>query len=124
MGLFKFQMFVIAFVSVFHRLTCYRITGSVISPPQIFHLYYLTSYKYRFTSLAWNADGTMLATGSANKTVQVWSVGSTGTFDDPVTIWGHFKDNPQCTCDHSRNRDKMEFKADFDGCLVKGHSSS
>jgi WD40 repeat protein len=45
-------------------------------------------------SVAWNNDGTKLstgklATGSDDKTIRVWSVGSAGTFECRSTVTGH-----------------------------------
>jgi len=112
-----FLTFVLAFVSVFHRLTA---LGSVISHPQDFPLHLLTFDNYRFTSLAWNEDGTVLATGSENKTVEVWSVGSTGTFDCRATLNGHSKDNSECKCKHNAGEINMGYKFN-PKCSFKGH---
>ncbi len=38
------------------------------------------------TSVAWNNDGSKLASGSWDKTVKVWSVGSAGTFECESTL--------------------------------------
>jgi WD40 repeat protein len=40
-------------------------------------------------SVAWNNDGTKLATGSDDKTIRVWSVGSAGTFECQSPLNGH-----------------------------------
>jgi hypothetical protein len=48
----------------------------------------LTSHNYRVTSVAWSEDG-KLASGSYDKTVKIWSVGSTGTFECESTLTGH-----------------------------------
>ena len=40
-------------------------------------------------SVAWNNDGTKLATGSDDETIRVWSVGSAGTFECQSTVTGH-----------------------------------
>ena len=42
----------------------------------------------RVTSVAWNNDGTKLASGSFDETVRIWSVGSAGTFDCVSTLRG------------------------------------
>ena len=48
----------------------------------------LTSHNYRLTPVAWSKDG-KLASGSYDRTVKIWSVGSTGTFDCESTLRGH-----------------------------------
>jgi WD40 repeat protein len=40
-------------------------------------------------SVAWNNDGTKLASGSCDKTVRIWAVGSAGTFECQSTLSGH-----------------------------------
>ena len=40
-------------------------------------------------SVAWNNDGTKLASGSYDKTVRIWSVGSAGTFECESALTGH-----------------------------------
>jgi len=45
-----------------------------------------TGHSRYFSSVAWNNDGTKLATGSNDKTVKVWSVGSAGTFECRSTL--------------------------------------
>jgi len=40
-------------------------------------------------SVAWNNDGTKLASGSCDETVRIWSVGSAGTFECESTLSGH-----------------------------------
>jgi WD40 repeat protein len=37
-------------------------------------------------SVAWNNDGSKLATGSMDKTVKIWAVGSVGTFKCESTL--------------------------------------
>jgi WD40 repeat protein len=39
--------------------------------------------------MAWNNDGSKLATGSWDKTVKIWAVGSAGTFKCESTLTGH-----------------------------------
>jgi WD40 repeat protein len=41
------------------------------------------------TSVAWNIDGSKLATGSGDQTVRIWAVGSAGTFECESTLNGH-----------------------------------
>jgi len=48
----------------------------------------LTSHNYRVMAVAWSKDG-KLAIGSVDKTVKIWSVGSTGTFVCESTLTGH-----------------------------------
>ena len=40
-------------------------------------------------SVAWNHDGTKLASGSEDMTVKIWSAGSSGTFECESTLTGH-----------------------------------
>jgi len=40
----------------------------------------------RVTSVAWNCSGTHLASGSYDKTVQIWSIGSISTFECESTV--------------------------------------
>ena len=40
-------------------------------------------------SVAWNNDGTKLVSGSWDKTVRIWSVGSAGNFECESTLSGH-----------------------------------
>ena len=75
------------------------------------------------TSLVWNNDGTMLASGSDDMTVKIWSVGdSTGNLDCLLTLDGHSKDNEECTCGHIRG-DGTEYCIEDKECPVTGHSS-
>ena len=39
--------------------------------------------------MAWSPDGTKLASGSNDKTVKIWAVGSAGTFECQSTLSGH-----------------------------------
>ena len=48
----------------------------------------LTSHNYRVTSVAWSEEG-KLSSGSADKTVKIWSVGSKGTFECESTLTEH-----------------------------------
>ena len=48
----------------------------------------LTFRNYSVTSVAWSKDGKM-ASGSWDKTVKIWSVGLTGTFECQSTLTGH-----------------------------------
>ena len=49
----------------------------------------LSGHSDVVTSVAWNNDGSKLATGSWDETVKVWSVGSAGTFECESTLSGH-----------------------------------
>jgi WD40 repeat protein len=40
-------------------------------------------------SVVWSNDGTKLASGSCDKTVRIWSVGSAGTFECKSLLSGH-----------------------------------
>jgi WD40 repeat protein len=46
----------------------------------------LTGHSRVVSSVAWNVDGTMLATGSWDKTVRIWSLSSAGTFECQSTL--------------------------------------
>jgi WD40 repeat protein len=48
----------------------------------------LNGHSHRVMSVAWNNDGTKLASGS-DKTVRIWSVGSAGTFECQSPLTGH-----------------------------------
>ena len=52
-------------------------------------MHLLTNPKHRVSSVCFNADGNMLVSGSWDKTVKVWSVGSSGTFEFQSTMTGH-----------------------------------
>ena len=45
--------------------------------------------KSSVTSVAWNNDGSKLATGSWDNAVRIWAVGSAGTFQCESTLRGH-----------------------------------
>jgi WD40 repeat protein len=49
----------------------------------------LTGHSSYVMSVVWNNDGTKLASGSYDKTVRIWSVGSAGTFECGSTRTGH-----------------------------------
>ena len=49
----------------------------------------LNGHSCRVTSVAWNNDGSKLATGSWDETVRIWSVGSDGTYECQSTLNGH-----------------------------------
>ena len=46
----------------------------------------LTYPKHSVTSVCFNADGNKLVSGSYDKTLKVWSVGSSGTFECESTL--------------------------------------
>ena len=52
-------------------------------------LWTLYRHSLRVTSVAWNNDGSKLATGSWDETVRIWSVGSDGTYECQSTLNGH-----------------------------------
>jgi WD40 repeat protein len=56
-------------------------TGTQIRSPLIGHSSYVSS-------VAWDNDGTKLATGSWDETVRIWTVGSAGTFECQSTLSG------------------------------------
>jgi WD40 repeat protein len=49
----------------------------------------LNGHSGYVTSVAWNNDGTKLASGSDDETVRIWSVGSVDTFECVSTLSGH-----------------------------------
>ena len=49
----------------------------------------LTYPKHSVSSVCFNADGNKLVSGSYDKTLKVWSVGSSGTFECESTLKGH-----------------------------------
>jgi len=49
----------------------------------------LNGHSRSVTSVAWNNDGTKLASGSYDNTVRIWSVGSAGTFECQSPLSGH-----------------------------------
>ena len=52
-------------------------------------LHLLTDPKHSVASVCFNADGNKLVSGSYDKTLKVWSVGSSGTFECESTLTGH-----------------------------------
>ena len=46
----------------------------------------LTGHSRSVWSVAWNNDGTKLATGSFDETVKIWAVGSGGTYECHSTL--------------------------------------
>ncbi len=46
----------------------------------------MTGHSDRVTFVAWNNDGSKLATGSRDSTVKTWAVGSAGTFECQSTL--------------------------------------
>ena len=51
-------------------------------------LHLLTDPKHSVASVCFNADGNKLVSGSYDKTLKVWSVGSSGTFECESTLAG------------------------------------
>ena len=49
----------------------------------------LTYLQHRVYSVCFSADGKFIASGSRDKTVKIWSVGSSGTFECQSTLTGH-----------------------------------
>jgi WD40 repeat protein len=49
----------------------------------------LSGHSHPVSSVAWNNDGSQLATGSYDNSVRVWLVGSAGTFECKWTLTGH-----------------------------------
>ena len=52
-------------------------------------LHLLTDLKHSVYSVCFNADGNMLVSGSWDRTVKIWSAGSSGTFEGQSTLRGH-----------------------------------
>ena len=46
----------------------------------------LTYLQHRVYSVCFSADGKFIASGSRDKTVKIWSVGSSGTFECQSTL--------------------------------------
>ena len=63
-------------------ITCVRAVHSSI-------LHLLTYLQHRVYSVCFSADGKFIASGSRDKTVKIWSVGSSGTFECQSTLAGH-----------------------------------
>ena len=80
----------------------------------------LTYPKHSVSSVCFNADGNKLVSGSYDKTLKVWSVGSSGTFECESTLRGHSSDNPECTCQHFDEDGDEDYEADPQ-CPVTGH---
>ena len=49
----------------------------------------LTDPKHSVRSVCFSADGDLLVSGSDDKTLKVWSKGSSGTFECQLTLTGH-----------------------------------
>ena len=49
----------------------------------------LTDLKHSVNSVCFNADGDLLVSGGDDKTLKVWSKGSSGTFECESTLAGH-----------------------------------
>ena len=52
-------------------------------------MHLLTDLQHRVYSVCFSADGKFIASGSRDKTVKIWSVGSSGTFECQSTLAGH-----------------------------------
>ena len=64
--------------------------SNFLTLPELLRVLADTSHrKRRVRSVSWNNDGTKLATGSDDKTVKIWAVGSAGTFECQSTLTGH-----------------------------------
>ena len=82
-------------------------------------LHLLTDPKHSVASVCFNADGNKLVSGSHDKTLKVWSVGSSGTFECESTLGGHSHDNPECTCTFDDDGGLGEINPE---CPMTGHS--
>ena len=67
------------------------------------------------SSVAFNQEGTLLASSCNDKTVKIWDPVSG---EEKCTLRGHSKDNPECTCKHGEY--SFEYQADPQ-CPVRGH---
>ena len=58
---------------------------------QVYYLciHWLTYPKHRVTSVCFSADGKFIVSGSRDKTVKIWSVGSSGNYECQSTLTGH-----------------------------------
>ena len=70
-------------------------------------------------SVCFNADGNMLVSGSEDRTLKIWSVGSSGTFECQSTLRGHSDDDSECTCKFDFNGRVIELNPE---CPVTGHT--
>ena len=84
-------------------------------------LHLLTDLKHSVRSVCFSADGDLLVSGSDDKTLKVWSKGSSGTFECQSTLRGHSSDNPECTCQHFDEDGDEDYEADPQ-CPVTGHN--
>ena len=49
----------------------------------------LTDPKHRVRAVCFSADGNLLVSGSGNKTLKIWSVGSSGNYECQSTLAVH-----------------------------------
>ena len=49
----------------------------------------LTDPKHSVRSVCFSADGNLLVSGSYDKTLKIWSVGSSGNYECQSTLAGH-----------------------------------
>jgi WD40 repeat protein len=61
-------------------------------------LHLLTDLKHSVNSVCFSADGDLLVSGSDDKTLKVWSKGSSGTFECQSTLAGHTGYVPAFPC--------------------------
>ena len=52
-------------------------------------LHLLTDLKHSVNSVCFSADGDLLVSGSGDKTLKIWSKGSSGNFECKSTLTGH-----------------------------------
>ena len=52
-------------------------------------MHLLTDPKHSVHSVCFSADGKFIASGSYDRTVKIWSAGSSGTFECQSTLTGH-----------------------------------
>ena len=80
----------------------------------------LTYPKHSVSSVCFNADGNKLVSGSYDKTLKVWSIGSSGTFECESTLTGHtgYVPAPPCSA-HFQSRFVCSLSSDAQHCLER-----
>jgi WD40 repeat protein len=76
----------------------------------------LTGQSRPVTSVAWNNNGTKLATGSIDKTVKIWSVVSAGTFECQSSL-NRYTREVTCNCVAFSPDNKLVTIGNLDGSV-------